>query len=100
MANFNLPSQGKQKGSRIWKLSVSATGAAMVPVQRTAKLLAVVSAERLGTGFANAQSKSISLSTRVIAGALSKLACLKYSAGSPSTFGSAAVRKSVRGTGT
>ena len=43
----------------------------MVPVQRTAKAWVVVS--RGSTGFEKAQSKSISLSMRVMAGAPSKL---------------------------
>ncbi len=72
----------------------------MAPVQRTAKLWAVVSAEWLGTGFAKAQSKSISLSMRVISGAPSKPGPEKYSPFSPSTFESAAARSMVRGTGT
>ena len=52
----------------------------MVPVQRTAKLSFVVSAERLGTGLAKAQSKSISLSVRVISGWPSRPGWAKYSA--------------------
>ncbi len=57
-------------------MSVPATGAAMAPVQRTAKAWVVVSVG--WTGLAKAQSKSISLSMRTISGAPSKLGWEKY----------------------
>ncbi len=67
--------------------SVSATGRAMAPVQRTAKAWVVVSAG--WTGLAKAQSKSISLSRRIISGAPSKLGRAKYWPSRPSTVESA-----------